>query len=213
MPSKLTHYKGVHYAPLEDPSEATKPPSSWLTRNKKAVLAGVVSLLLFTAAGTSYCFIFLGHSDDHHTQTEPFMNDCGKSSAEAMARGCKMEPLFYGWIPPQCYYPDLTAEFPVFADRTWYVDQAMTTAIPERDLMEGKHSSIWTRRFHTEHCLFMWRKLTLAVHERYEWVDNKTLSMWHAEHCTGDILEKDEGWNATNNAKLGTYKCMKMNWA
>jgi hypothetical protein len=123
-----------------------------------------------------------------------------------------MEPLFYGWIPPQCYYPSLTAEYPVFSNRAWFKDRNLTEPISEEELMAGKYSSIWTRRFHTEHCLFMWRKLTLVVRERYEWVDNKTVSFWHAKHCVGDIVRGDEGWEAVNNAQLGSYKCVRMGW-
>ncbi|KAK0721102.1 hypothetical protein B0H67DRAFT_483728, partial [Lasiosphaeris hirsuta] len=130
----------------------------------------------------------------------------------ALSRGCKMEPLFYGWIPLQCHYDSLTAQWPVFEDRPWNTDSNLTQQISVEQLMAGRHVSIWTRRFHTEHCLFMWAKLSTAVHERREWVDNKTLSYYHAKHCMGQLVEDDEGWQASSNAELGTYKCVRMNW-
>lgn len=47
-------------------------------------------------------------------------NYCGRSSATAMDRGCVMEPMFYGWMPPQCVYRELTESLPVFEDRKYY---------------------------------------------------------------------------------------------
>lgn len=47
-------------------------------------------------------------------------NYCGRSSATAIERGCVMEPMFYGWMPPQCVYQELTASLPVFEDRKYY---------------------------------------------------------------------------------------------
>jgi hypothetical protein len=47
-------------------------------------------------------------------------NYCGRSSATAMDRGCVMEPMFYGWMPPQCVYQELTESLPVFEDRKYY---------------------------------------------------------------------------------------------
>jgi hypothetical protein len=45
---------------------------------------------------------------------------CGRSSATAMERGCVMEPMFYGWMPPQCVYQELSESLPVFEDRKYY---------------------------------------------------------------------------------------------
>ena len=50
-------------------------------------------------------------------------NDCGVTSEIAMSRGCLMEPLIYGWVPPQCLFEELTMKYPVFEDRTWYTGE------------------------------------------------------------------------------------------
>jgi hypothetical protein len=52
-------------------------------------------------------------------------NHCGRSSAEAVRRGCVMEPLFYGWMPSQCVYQELSDRYPVFEDRKWFLEQDM----------------------------------------------------------------------------------------
>lgn len=73
-------------------------------------------------------------------------NHCGRSSKIAMAKGCVMEPLFYGWMPSKCVFPELTDQFPVFEDRHWYSDANMTQLVAPKDLYEGKHKLIWTQR-------------------------------------------------------------------
>lgn len=73
-------------------------------------------------------------------------NHCGRSSQHAMDRGCVMEPLFYGWMPSKCVFPELTDQFPVFEDRTWYQDENLTQVIAPEDLYRGKHNIIWTEK-------------------------------------------------------------------
>lgn len=73
-------------------------------------------------------------------------NQCGRSSAVAMSRGCLMEPNFYGWFPARCVFPELSEKYPVFDDRTWYSDVNLTQEISSKDLWEGKHVKIYTKR-------------------------------------------------------------------
>jgi hypothetical protein len=74
-------------------------------------------------------------------------NYCGRSSKVAMERGCVMEPLFYGWMPPQCSWKEFSDRWPVFEDRTWYLDENMTVPIPIEDLWTGKHVHIYTSKY------------------------------------------------------------------
>ena len=71
-------------------------------------------------------------------------NYCGESSAEAIERGCSMEPLFYGWFPSQCVYQELTDKFPVFEDRTYYSDWNLTERVLPEDLWTGKFATVYT---------------------------------------------------------------------
>jgi hypothetical protein len=76
-------------------------------------------------------------------------NYCGRSSTIAMERGCVMEPLFYGWMPPQCSWKEFSDKWPVFEDRKWYSDMNMTIPIPPEDLWAGRHVHIYTSRLAT----------------------------------------------------------------
>ncbi|KAF2019787.1 hypothetical protein BU24DRAFT_459419 [Aaosphaeria arxii CBS 175.79] len=73
-------------------------------------------------------------------------NHCGRSSKVAMEKGCVMEPLFYGWMPPQCVFQELTTQYPVFEDRKWFKDENMTLPISSESLWKGEHNTIYTGR-------------------------------------------------------------------
>ncbi|KAF2790400.1 hypothetical protein K505DRAFT_251253 [Melanomma pulvis-pyrius CBS 109.77] len=139
-------------------------------------------------------------------------NHCGRSSQHAMDKGCVMEPLFYGWMPSKCVFPELTDQFPVFEDRTWYQDENLTQVIAPEDLYRGKHNIIWTEKYHDEHCLFQWRKLQYGMHHRKEFLDNKTISMHHSKHCSDQLSANCEPGKETgyrNIVELGFYRCRK----
>jgi hypothetical protein len=76
-------------------------------------------------------------------------NYCGRSSRVAMERGCVMEPFFYGWMPPQCSWKELSDQWPVFEDRKWYSDANMTVPISQEDLWSGKHIYIYASKLVT----------------------------------------------------------------
>jgi hypothetical protein len=73
-------------------------------------------------------------------------NHCGRSSNAAMARGCVLEPMIYGWMPPQCVYRELSDSFPVLNDRMYWTDQNKTREITRDELWAGKYTTIWTDR-------------------------------------------------------------------
>ncbi|PMD45849.1 hypothetical protein L207DRAFT_400627, partial [Hyaloscypha variabilis F] len=139
-------------------------------------------------------------------------NHCGRPSKVAIEKGCIMEPLFYGWMPSQCVFKELSDRFPVFEDRTWYTDPDLSIPIPPEELWRGEHDPIYTKRYHGEHCLFQWRKLQYAMHNRKEFIDNKTVSLHHSGHCADELSTWFEGPNDANIVELGFYRCRKTIW-
>jgi hypothetical protein len=71
-----------------------------------------------------------------------------------------MEPLFYGWMPPQCSWKDFSDQWPVFEDRAWYSDKNMTVPIPPEDLWAGRHVHIYTNRLASHYNRFSNHLLT-----------------------------------------------------
>jgi hypothetical protein len=71
-------------------------------------------------------------------------NYCGRSSDAARARGCVMEPMFYGWMPARCVFRELTDSLPVFEDRTYYSDENMTQKLLPEQLWAGEYKIVYT---------------------------------------------------------------------
>lgn len=117
--------------------------------------------------------------------------DCGPTTADALARGCRYDSLSTAWLPPYCRDDELTAEF----DRSgpgpegswsYFADEAgLLPLTPSAVAALGEAGgSFWASRdWHVVHCLYYWRKYarmrrTGAVMEaRFD-------SEAHVEHCT-----------------------------
>jgi hypothetical protein len=139
---------------------------------------------------------------------------CGQSREEALSRGCRIEPMVYGWMPKQCYFDELSREYTPFEDRQWYRDSNMTEPLTSEEMWEGVVTHVFTSRYHGQHCLFLWRKLSLAVDERRSHLDLKSLEVDHAKHCS-KILEHGvrETNETVNDVVLGYYTCVPLPWA
>ena len=140
------------------------------------------------------------------------ITDCGSTNEEAISRGCFMEPMLYGWVPPACYFANLSSQYQPFTDRDWYSDPhfASDSKIAPEDIWAGKHVHIFVHRYHIEHCLFLWRKLAWAVEAKSEWLDTKTLAVSHADHCAKQLSRQWESENGTNDVELGFYHCVRL---
>ncbi|ORY70414.1 uncharacterized protein BCR38DRAFT_471714 [Pseudomassariella vexata] len=157
--------------------------------------AGCVTTLIFAAMllAIKHAVSALGSPISPAEIEAEEWNYCGRSSLTAKARGCVMEPLFYGWMPPQCVFPELTSAHPVFEDRKFYKDRNMTMELAPEQLWAGEEIMVYTHRYHGEHCLFQWRKLQYAMDHRMEFLDNKTISLHHTTHCADQLSVGCEG--------------------
>lgn len=119
-------------------------------------------------------------------------------------------------MPPQCQYSEVTKSNDI-AKSPWYADQNLTQPLNEEQILKGESIIIWTDHlsYHTEHCLFLYRKLMYAMAKRMKWLDKKTLSSEHANHCVKELIGGPGGkrdhitrvW-----VQLGMYTCEEMMW-
>jgi hypothetical protein len=146
--SKTFPYKGIQYDSLDTSSESSHTPQLTTFRSKLyPFAAGTVStLILITCVLLTRHLLTLHPQYTHDTVPDEEWNHCGRSSKVAIEKGCVMEPLFYGWMPPQCVFKDFSDRFPVFEDRSWFEDQNLTIPIPSEDLWHGKHVTIYTNK-------------------------------------------------------------------
>lgn len=145
MKSSNEPYKKVAYEPLA--SSTVSIPSSpphWRSKLLHFGAGGLTTLLIALAVFAIQRVAF-APATTAEIEAEAW-NYCGRSSVVARERGCVMEPLFYGWMPPACVFPELTAAHPVFEDRPWYRDKNMTIALRPEELWAGAHTMIYTPR-------------------------------------------------------------------
>jgi hypothetical protein len=146
-------FKDVDYQNLQDgESEESLPivmrTNATLRSKAKPFIAGLVTMLILVLIPSIATLAMLSpqpaKSAAEIEQEE--WNYCGRSSRVAMEKGCVMEPLFYGWMPRQCVFQELTDQFPVFEDREWFADKNMTIPLSPESLWKGEHIMIYTRK-------------------------------------------------------------------
>jgi len=142
--NKPQKYESLHTGDSHTSPPVPFPPS---TRHKAYYFtAGLLAAFLISTLSFTATRIFTPSPPTAAEREAEAWNSCGRSSIIAQQRGCVMEPLFYGWMPPQCSWKELSDQYPVFEDRTWYADKNMTVRIPSADLWAGKHVHIYTER-------------------------------------------------------------------
>ncbi|TEY40958.1 hypothetical protein BOTCAL_0411g00060 [Botryotinia calthae] len=203
MDSKRVRYDQL---PLE---ENSTPPE---TRKTTSITRRLIQGFLCVAVLTSIIIGSFWAWSRKHPNLPQYI-DCGSSTEEAISKNCVMEPMIYGWIPRECYFADLSAQYSPFEDREWYTDDTYTVRIPPADLWAGKNKHAFTHMYHSTHCFFLWRKLALGIARRADYLDDKSLDLEHSDHCS-EVLDHygGETSNSTNDVFLGFHRCERLAW-
>ena len=149
MTTKTETYKDVQYRSLPADEHSGGPAVTQVRRRKWNVLSFIIgSAATILVAGIAFAIksTFFPLRTAAQIEAEDW-NYCGRSSAVAKARGCVMEPSFYGWMPPQCVFPALVAAHPVFEDRKWYSDYNKTQELSPQQLWNGEFSMVYTSQY------------------------------------------------------------------
>lgn len=136
--------------------------------------------------------------------------DCGNSTAEAVALGCKYDSLAAAWLPEHCRDDELTAEFErsgpgVNGKWKYWADAAHTKEISIEDI--AKIADNQELRFHMSghwhviHCLFYWRKEHRARFNG-KMVEPRSDNEKHIKHCGNIFL--DPGHDTVAGVALNT---------
>lgn len=152
-PKNDRRFGKIQYKPLEDDdasstnSEAHKP-RGWIDYYKTFTTAVFfAAIIIFIVALATFLVFGIQHTKSAEEIEDEEWNHCGRSSTDAKGRGCVMEPMFYGWMPSQCVFRELSDEFPVFENRKWYLDVNLTQQLPSQDLWDGKNLMVYTKRY------------------------------------------------------------------
>lgn len=169
-------------------SRRTDPVRSGQTErrpsSRRLLWLSVTAVILLAALGVT---VLVAMQQGHEIQLYEEFDNCGTTPEEARANGCIYEPMQRSWIPKRCYTPEPGGEYHPFDDRTWYYDKNRTKQITGSGLdllRNGEEIVAYTREFHNEHCLYCWRKMATALHDRMPYIDTKTFDLHHATHCS-----------------------------
>ena len=172
-------------------------------------ILGFISLLLQPSSAIQAYL----HSDGTATgeyQAAPTSCDCGNSTAEAVALGCKYDSLAAAWLPEHCRDDDLTAEFErsgpgVDGKWTYWSDSAHTKEISVEEISQmGGNPELrfhMTGHWHVIHCIFYWRKEHRARFNG-KMVEPRSDSEEHIKHCGNIFL--DPGHDTVAGVALNT---------
>ena len=123
-------------------------------------------------------------------------SSCGNSTAEAQALGCSFDLLSAAWLPEECQDRDLTEEFRAQGPWQYFEDSDGQVELWEGDLWKrsGSSETYWaTRKWHTVHCSFEWRKMHRAI-ERGARMEDALRDYRHTIHC-GKMFLKEGPWD------------------
>lgn len=120
--------------------------------------------------------------------------NCGNSVQEALANGCKYDPMATSWLPPICRDDELIDEFNhagpgTDGEWTYYADQSGNRTMTVEEVsrlaeMEGDEATFWTtHEWHLVHCLFYWKKESRARKSGKMMLEKSFDGGDHIDHC------------------------------
>lgn len=151
-----------------------------------------------------------GHTHHSHDTTPPQPShkepkQCGTSPEEARHRGCIFEPQLTAWVPRDCAFPEVVAEYQdavgdMMADWPWFWDPDASRPVEPASipsLQAGNYSAIYTtyQSSHALHCLYCWRKMSYALEHGIGMMDARCHQFYHQRHCAyfvSDVLVANE---------------------
>jgi hypothetical protein len=146
-------YQDIEYEPLSNASSSTTPRGRrwrWQWSFTSFAVGCAATVLITSVVLMTVAIVQRNSVHEHHSMTEEEVlsqdwNYCGRTSQEAVERGCLMDPALYSWMPPQCYFHDLTISLPpIFENRKYYKNENLTEEIPIEDLYAAEHHFIYT---------------------------------------------------------------------
>ncbi|KAF5868416.1 uncharacterized protein Bfra_012326 [Botrytis fragariae] len=112
------------------------------------------------------------------------MGECGRTPQEARDSGCVFDLMMSGWVHPPCYDQELSDEFLLVNNFTFYREREGINIITEAEARLGNYEVIYSHgTFHYQHCAYIWAKQIRANRKSPLVLDSVSRSKEHVEHC------------------------------
>ncbi|PSR82834.1 hypothetical protein BD289DRAFT_295458 [Coniella lustricola] len=159
--------------------------------------AAVVFLVLFVFMPRPWL------AADHPPQLQHF--NCGNSTQDAAAAGCKFDLMSYTWVHPDCFDQQLMYEFLGADTWTWAMDEDSTELLNLNDVAMGQHEFVYvTWKHYTMHCAYMWRKMHRSILTSRE-LDSYVSDYRHTEKCATVLLDRERDLESTSVMLVAKY--------
>lgn len=85
--------------------------------------------------------------------------NCGNSSADATAAGCRFDVLSYAWLHPACFDQELMYEFLGAGEWAWYEDggeeEGKEEVLGLKEVAGGERERVWVSwGYYLKHCTY-----------------------------------------------------------
>lgn len=150
-------YKPVGLNGDSDPEADEKDAGPVSLRPRPSTSANIIPLATtITAVLFLVLFVFMPRPwlpSDHQKYIRYF--DCGNSTEDASAAGCKFDVMSYTWVHPKCFDQELMYDFLGLSEWTWYGDEDGTQALALNEVAQGQHEYVYvTWKHYTAHCTY-----------------------------------------------------------
>lgn len=165
----------------------------------KPALSTVKDVVLTAFAVLGFASLVRPWNRTAATEPAAFVScDCGNSTAEARALGCKYDSLAAAWLPAHCRDDELTAEFERSGPGpegqwTYWRDGGHTDEVGLEEIAQMADDTSarfhMTGHWHVIHCIFYWRKEHRARVGGKMVVEGRSFSEKHSKHCGNIFLD------------------------
>jgi hypothetical protein len=210
MPVTMPRLARKPYAALATDEQPTENNSASLhseSRNcgRSQSIWNVVLLLCLVLISLTIGYVMHAYTTDVETvkvtknmstTLEEYIDTCGNSTTKAKEIGCIYDVMLQSWVPPDCYYKELS-EFYLSTYRwKWYYDLYAEFEMPDEVMRLGEHEAAYMiDGFHRHHCMYTWEITTFALKQKKPLLD-AFLSPEHVNHCNkvmfGPVRERNE---------------------
>ena len=156
------------------------------------ILAGIVILALLAVISAVVWPIRAHTTDLIDPASLQTQLQCGASTKEAQALGCKFDILAMAWLPPACVDPGLTTEFRSYEKWRYWADEQATVELREDELWNrsGPDGVVWAPlKWHLVHCNFQWQKMNRAMLVGRR-IEAALADLAHTKHCGNIVLDR-----------------------
>lgn len=158
--------------------------------SRRTILIPIVLTSLCTSVFWWLLFLFHGDFIPHENISTMTLN-CGNSTTEARALGCKFDVLSFLWVPEPCFDTEMIEAYKRDVNWHGYNDPESKQLLDLDEMSERipPFTYYTTIREHAIHCAYIWQKQHKSYLNRGLYMDDNSASFHHTVHCSEVLMD------------------------